>query len=57
EAPAFDLWQRFIKNYLTDNQENSNNNQQIAINLTLQQIASMLIEHRKHMHDYGLPEP
>lgn len=44
-APTLDIWQKFSWNLSADLREQFCNNQSNAINVMLQQIASMLAEH------------
>ncbi|CAG8641625.1 26676_t:CDS:2, partial [Racocetra persica] len=52
-APTLDIWQKFNSNLSADIYSNYPN----AINTTLQQIATLLAEHGRRLHDFGLPEP
>ncbi|CAG8835649.1 24242_t:CDS:2, partial [Cetraspora pellucida] len=52
-APALDIWQNFNSNLSDDIHSNNHN----AINIALQQIASILAEHGRRLRDFGLPEP
>ncbi|CAG8448198.1 15067_t:CDS:2, partial [Cetraspora pellucida] len=56
-VPSLELWQQYKNNYLADHQGKLHNNHSLAIDITLQEIASMLGEHGQCMHNFGLPEP
>ncbi|CAG8496235.1 7053_t:CDS:2 [Cetraspora pellucida] len=54
---AVDLWQKYNTKLSKDFEEQFQNNQYLATNATLQQIALMLTEHGRRMRDFGLLEP
>ncbi|CAG8574312.1 13020_t:CDS:1 [Cetraspora pellucida] len=56
-ALAVDLWQKFNTKLSADFKKTFQNNNHLAINTTLQHIASMLAKHGQHMGDFGLIEP